>query len=168
MLACPIRSATIFGSTPASSEVVANVGVPHVVQADALDSGPVDELVEPVGDRVGVHRPPVLVADEPPSIVVAVPERLLFGVQHGQVAAQVGDGQRVEGDHAPPAFGLAVRLFGLAVDDDPRVSDFEHRAVEVEQSPFGAGEFGAAHAGCRGQNPNARVAVGDGHREPRG
>jgi len=99
MLACPIRSATIFGSTPASSEVVANVGVPHVVQADALDSGPVDELVEPVGDRVGVHRPPVLVADEPPSIVVAVPERLLFGVQHGQVAAQVGDGQRVEGDH---------------------------------------------------------------------
>lgn len=66
--------------------------MPYVVQADALDPGPVDELVEPVDDGVGVHRPPVRVADEPPRIAVAVSERLLFGVQHGQVAAQVGDG----------------------------------------------------------------------------
>jgi hypothetical protein len=64
--------------------------------------------------------------------LVAVSERFSFGVQHGQVTAQVDDGQRVEGYHAPPALGLAVRLFGFAVGDDPRVSNFEYRVVEVE------------------------------------
>jgi len=142
--------------------------VPHVVQAYALDPGPVDEPLEPAGDRVGVHRPPVRVADEQPGIVVAVPERFPFGVQHCQVATEIGDGERVEGYDAPPAFGFAVRLVGLAVDDDPRVCDFERGVVEAEQLPFSPGQFRPAHSGCRGQDPYRRVPVVDGHREPRG
>jgi hypothetical protein len=70
--------------------------VPHVVQSDALDPGPVDEAVEPAGDRIRVHRPPVGVADEQPGILVAVAERFPFRVQHGQVAAEVGHRQRVK------------------------------------------------------------------------
>lgn len=55
--------------------------MPHVVQADALDPGPVDEPVKAVGDRVGVHRAAVRVADEQPRIVVIVSERFPFGGQ---------------------------------------------------------------------------------------
>ncbi len=65
-----------------------------------VDSGPVDEAVEPLGDRVGAHRPAVWVADEQPDIVVVVPKRLPFAVQRGQVAAQVSHRDRVEGYRA--------------------------------------------------------------------
>jgi hypothetical protein len=54
--------------------------VPHVVQPDRFDLGPVDESVESVGNRVGVHRPPVRVADEQPRILVAVSECFPFGI----------------------------------------------------------------------------------------
>jgi hypothetical protein len=38
-----------------------------------LDPGPVDEPVEPVGDRVGMHRSAVRADDDKPEIVVASP-----------------------------------------------------------------------------------------------
>jgi hypothetical protein len=55
------------------------------------------------------------------------------------VEAEVRNRQRVERDLSPPAGSFPVRFVGLAVDDDPRVSDFERRGVEVEEFPLGAG-----------------------------
>lgn len=108
------------------------VRVAHVVQADSRHAGPVDQPVEPAGDRVRVEELPVREAHQLAVVLVACTERLPFLVQHGDVAAEVGDRQWIEGDRSPAALRLAIGVLGLAVHHDARVGQFERRLVEVE------------------------------------
>ena len=117
------------------------VAVTHVVQSDARPAGRPGELLEPLGEPLGVQRPAVRPGEHKTRVTPPRPHgKALLGLT-GTVLAQGRHRSRVEGQGPPTLGRLGLRDMDLIVHDDAGPARGDAAGLQGHVGPSEAGDL---------------------------